>query len=81
MEKYSFSDHKTTVKELFSAYKDLGCNMSLKVYFLHSHINFFADNCGIISGEDGERFDKDIKTIEKRYQMWSPTMLAFLVGI
>jgi len=42
--------------------------MSLKVYFLHSHLNFFPENCGAVSDEHGERFRQDISALEKRYQ-------------
>ena len=43
----------------------------------HSHLDFFSDNCGMVSNEHGERFHQDIVTTEQRYQgKWSPTMLA-----
>ncbi|UYV77433.1 hypothetical protein LAZ67_15001016 [Cordylochernes scorpioides] len=55
----------------------LGCNMSLKIHFLHSHLDFFPDNLGAVSDEHGERFHQDISSMEKRYQgKWSPVMLA-----
>ncbi|KAJ8881043.1 hypothetical protein PR048_017516 [Dryococelus australis] len=41
--------------------------MSLKVHFLHSHLDSFPGNCSDVSDEHGERFHKDIMTIEKRY--------------
>jgi hypothetical protein len=43
----------------------------------HSHLDFFPDNCGIVSDEHGERFHQEIATMEKRYQgKWSTSMLA-----
>ncbi|GBM28549.1 hypothetical protein AVEN_70142-1 [Araneus ventricosus] len=55
-------------------FKDFGCNMSLKIYFLDSHLNSFSDNCGQVHGE---RFNQDIANMEKRYQgNWSTAMLA-----
>lgn len=42
------------VEDLITSYEELGCHMSLKVYFLHSHFNFFPVNCGAISGEQWE---------------------------
>lgn len=62
------NDYKTIVKELLENYKALGCNMSLKIHFLHSHLDFFPPNLGAVSDEHGERFHQDIFTIEKRYQ-------------
>jgi hypothetical protein len=36
--------------------KKLGCNMSLKVCFLLSHLNSFSVNCCAVSTERGEHF-------------------------
>jgi len=32
------------LKQLFNSFKKLGCNMSVKVRFLHSHVNCFPEN-------------------------------------
>jgi hypothetical protein len=51
--------------------------MSLKVYFLGSHLDFFPENLGSVSDEHGERFHQDIYNMEKWYQgKWSLSMLA-----
>jgi len=42
--------------------------MALKIHFLHSHLDFFPENCGVVSDENGERFHQDISSMEKRYQ-------------
>jgi hypothetical protein len=42
--------------------------MSLKIHFLHSHLNFFPQNFGAVSDEQGKRFPQDKLTMEKRYQ-------------
>jgi len=42
--------------------------VSLKIHFLHSHWDFFPENCGAVSDEHAERFHQDISSIEKRYQ-------------
>jgi hypothetical protein len=34
------------VSDLLMAYKAMGCNMSLKVHFLGSHLDFFPENLG-----------------------------------
>ncbi|UYV65024.1 hypothetical protein LAZ67_3002855 [Cordylochernes scorpioides] len=70
-------NYRDIVNDLLLSYKALGCNMSLKIHFLHSHLDFFPDNLGAVSDEHGERFHQDISSMEKRYQgKWSPTMLA-----
>ena len=70
-------NYSQLVKKLLSAYKAMKCNMSLKIHFLHSHLDFFPANLGAVSDEQGERFHQDISTMEKRYQgNWNPSMLA-----
>ncbi|UYV81439.1 K02A2.6-like [Cordylochernes scorpioides] len=70
-------NYRDIVNDLLLSYKALGCNMSLKIHFLHSHLDFFPDNLGAVSDEHGERFHQAISSIEKRYQgKWSPAMLA-----
>jgi hypothetical protein len=46
----------------------LGCAMSLKVHFLNDHLDYFPENPGAVSEEQGERFYQDIKEMETRYQ-------------
>ncbi|UYV68846.1 hypothetical protein LAZ67_6001252 [Cordylochernes scorpioides] len=60
-------NYRDIVNDLLLSYKALGCNMSLKIHFLHSHLDFFPDNLGAVSDEHGERFHQDI-SMEKRYQ-------------
>lgn len=70
-------NYKDLVEELIQSYKTLGCNMSLKLHFLHSHLEFFPDNLGAVSDEHGERFHQQIAQMEKRYSgKWTPNMLA-----
>jgi hypothetical protein len=38
--------------DLLTAYKAVGCNMSLKVNFLDAHLDFFPKNLGAVSDED-----------------------------
>jgi len=50
--------------------------MSLKIHMLHSHLDFFLENCGMVSDEHGKRFHEEITTMEKKYQgKWSTSML------
>lgn len=65
------------IDQLLHSYQVLGCNMSLKMHFLDSHLSFFPPNLADVSDEHGERFHQDITTMEKRYKgKWSPAMLA-----
>ena len=50
------------------AFRNLGCNMSIKLHFLYAHLDEFPDNLKAVSDELGERFHQDLKTMEHRYQ-------------
>ena len=69
--------YEELVNNLLQSYQKLGCNMSLKIHFLHSHMDFFPENCGAVSDEHRECSHQDISSIEKRYQgKWNCAMLA-----
>ena len=56
------------VNDMLSNLKLLGCNMSIKLHYLHSHLDRFPENLGNYSEEQGERFHQDIRTMEESYQ-------------
>ncbi|GFT08578.1 uncharacterized protein TNCV_661581 [Trichonephila clavipes] len=69
--------YKALVAEMLQNYKILCCNMSIKVHLLHSHLDYFPENLGAVSEEQGERFHQDIKEMELRYQgHWYVNMMA-----
>jgi hypothetical protein len=53
------------MEEMLEAYRIIGINM---LHFLLFHLDFFPINLGDISDKCGERFHRDISTMEKRYQ-------------
>lgn len=55
------------VNEMLSAYHAMGCNMSPKMHYLHSHLNYFPENLGRVSDEQGERFHQELLKMEQRY--------------
>jgi hypothetical protein len=61
-------NHKELIEDELSLYRKLGCNMSLKIHMLQSHLDFFPDNCGMVGNEQAERFHQVIVTMEKLYQ-------------
>jgi hypothetical protein len=68
---------QTLCREFITSLSKSRCNMSLKIHFLHSHLDFFFDNLGHVSDVHGEHFHQDIATMEKSYQgRWKPSMLA-----
>lgn len=65
------------VEQMLINFEKLGCNMSVKVHFLHSHFDYFPKNLGDFSEEHGERFHQDIKSLENRYAgKWSINFLG-----
>ena len=71
------ANYKELVKRMLDAFHHLGCNMSIKVHYLHSHLDHFPKNLGDLSEEQGERFHQDLKTMEERYQgRWDDHMMA-----
>ena len=70
-------NYQTIVEQMLTNFQTLGCRMSVKVHYLHSHLDFFPANLGHMSEEQGERFHQDIKTMETRYQgRWDCSMMA-----
>ena len=70
-------EYKEIVKTLLDNFHILGCNMSVKVHFLHGHLAYFPENLGTLSEEQGERFHQDIEIMEKSYQgRWNVNMIA-----
>jgi len=70
-------NYQDVVQDLLTSYKAVGCNMSLKIHFLESHLVFSSENLGEVSDEHGERFHQDIMAMEKQYQgKWISSMMA-----
>lgn len=61
-------NYKQIVTRMLNAFRRMKVNMSLKIHFLHDHLEFFPENLGDFSDEHGERFHQDIATIEKRFK-------------
>ena len=69
-------DYQSCIEKLLKSYEDMGSRMSLKIPFLHSHLNFFPPNLGAVSDEHGERFHHVITKMESNYQgKWNPGMM------
>ena len=70
-------NYEDLVKELLSSMQELQCCMSIKLHFLKCHLDYFPENLGDVSEEQGERFHQDIRVMEKRYQgRWDCRIMA-----
>lgn len=65
---YKNPDYVAVVHEFLTAYSKMNCNMSIKIHFLHSHLDFFPHNLGKYSDEQGERFHQELAAMEKRFE-------------
>ena len=57
-------NYQGVVQDLFTSYKAMRCNMSLKIHFVQSNFDFFPESLGEVSDEHGEKFHQDIITRE-----------------
>ena len=65
------------VNNMLTDFRNLGCNMSVKMHYLFSHMDRFPKNLGSMTDEQGERFHLDLKEMETRYQgRWDAVMMA-----
>ncbi len=51
--------YRDGIQNLLHTYHKMGYRMSLKIHFLHSHLDFFPKNLGAVSNERGERFHQN----------------------
>jgi hypothetical protein len=45
-------NYKKLAEDLLNAHQTMGCNTSLKIHFLHSHMDFFPPKMGALSDEN-----------------------------
>ena len=65
------------IKNMMKNYESLGCNMSLKLNFMGSHLNFSPENMCDVSDEHCEQFHQEISEVENRFKgKPSPSLLA-----
>ena len=74
---FKSDNYEKIVKNMLQKFQEQGCLMSIKLHFLHSHLEHFPENLGDYSEEQGERFHQDIKEMERHYQgRWDVHMVA-----
>lgn len=58
-------------------FKILECDISIKVPFLHSHLDYSPKNLGAVIKKQGGRIHQYMKEMEKRYQgKWNTSLIA-----
>ena len=69
-------DYLNFIESMLNQYGDIGTNMSIKIHFLHSHLDRFPGNCGAYSDEQGKHFHQDIMVIDRYQGLWNQRMIA-----
>ena len=54
--KYRSAEYENEIEELQKSFRQLGAQISVKLHFLQSHLDYFQRNCGDLREEQGERF-------------------------
>jgi hypothetical protein len=50
---YKDPNYKRIVEKMLEKFITLGCAISLKVHFLNAHLDYFPENLGAVSEEQG----------------------------
>lgn len=54
-------DNQEIVQELFLSLQAIGCRISIKLPYLHSHLGEFEENLVDVGEEQRKRFNQDVK--------------------
>ena len=57
------SSYRNLVDVMLQSFQALGTRMSIKLYHLFSHLDYFSENLDDVCEEKGERFQQDIGTL------------------
>ena len=77
LENVKSPEWKKQVLRMVDSFKKLKSLMSLKRNFMDSHVEYFPENIGDYTEEQGERFHQDIEVMKRRYQgRWDENMIA-----
>jgi hypothetical protein len=76
-------NYREIVSEMLKCFQVMRYSMSLKIYFLDSHLDFLPKNLGEVSDERCERFHQDFSIIEKgfvgRFELWYVCRLLWCI--
>lgn len=64
--KHRSENYKEEIDEMLAAFETIGVNMSLKIHFLHHHLEYFSKQLSTESDEQGERFHQTALPFELR---------------
>ena len=59
------SNYRNLVDVMLQNFQALSARKSIKLHYLFSHVDYFSENLGNVSEDQGERFHQDNWTMEK----------------
>lgn len=62
------ANYPILVKNMLNAFSTINVNMSLKIHFMHHHLDYFGNQLASESDEHGERFHQTAMPMEIRYR-------------
>ena len=62
------TNYKESVRRMLDAFSKIGVHMSLKIHFLHQHLDYFSQQLSTESDEQGERYHQTAMPFESRYR-------------
>lgn len=62
------NNYKSAVETMMNAFDAIKVNMSLKIHFLHFHLDYFSKQLSTESDEQGERYHQVALPFEMRYR-------------
>lgn len=65
--KHRADNYRILVADMLDAFENLDVHMSLKIHFLHHHLDYFENQLASESDEHGERFHQIALPMEVRY--------------
>lgn len=61
-------NYRVIIEDLMESFNTIGVKMSLKIHFLHRHLDVFERQIPTESDEQGERFNQTCRSMEERYK-------------
>lgn len=61
-------NYRIIINDMLDAFNTINVRMSLKIHFLHSHMDIFERQIPTESDQQGERFHQTCKPMETRYK-------------
>lgn len=66
--KHRSENYRVLIADMLDSFEALNIHMSLKIHFLHHHLDFFEHQLASESDEHGERFHQIAIPMEVRYK-------------